>query len=100
MQYVTKEQFDEFYNTFKNRNVIEVNELVQVMEKQFGYKADLIQPTPTLEQKGKITDAIFSNQEILQQLRQSKMDRDDGIPIYSNDIADFTKLVDEIADER
>ena len=100
MEYVTKEQFDNFYNTFKNRAEIEVNELYQVMEKQFGYGSNKLPRPLSPTQKDEITRVIFSNEDVLDQLKKSKLDRDKGIIPYSNDVNDFAKLVNELNDER
>jgi len=54
----------------------------------------------TEKQKRKITKAIFSNEEILEQLRDSKNNRDNSFSYYSGDEIEFDKLVDEINNDR
>lgn len=53
-----------------------------------------------LKQKKKITRAIFSNDDILEQLRDARKNRDDDFSYYSGDELEFNKLVDDINNER
>lgn len=47
-------------------------------------------------QKKRMTKAIFSNEDILEQLRDAKKNRDRDFSYYSGDEDDFDQLVDEV----
>lgn len=47
-------------------------------------------------QKKRMTKEIFSNEDILEQLRDAKKNRDSNFSYYSGDEVEFDKLVDEI----
>ncbi|MEQ6376349.1 hypothetical protein RZN22_08115 [Bacillaceae bacterium S4-13-58] len=48
------------------------------------------------EQKKRMTKVIFSNDDILEQLRDARKNRDSDFSYYSGDEMEFDKLVDEI----
>ncbi|MFE7060806.1 hypothetical protein ACFVAD_01475 [Sutcliffiella sp. NPDC057660] len=52
------------------------------------------------KQKKKMTKAIFSNDDILEQLRDARKNRDSDFSYYSGDEKEFDKLVDEINSDR
>ncbi|MBW8352148.1 hypothetical protein K0H71_22370 [Bacillus sp. IITD106] len=52
------------------------------------------------EQKKRLTKVIFSNDDILEQLRDARKNRDSDFSYYSGDEAEFDKLVDELNSER
>jgi hypothetical protein len=43
----------------------------------------------------KLTEIIFQNEEILRQLQQAKLNRDEDFSSYSGDEQEFAKLVDQ-----
>ncbi|WP_077358715.1 hypothetical protein [Virgibacillus halodenitrificans] len=47
-----------------------------------------------------ITKEIFTNMEILEQLKDAKRHRDKNFSYYSGDEAEFNKLVDEMNSDR
>ena len=51
-------------------------------------------------QKKKMTKAIFSNDDILEQLRDARKNSDRDFSYYSGDEKEFDKLVDEINSDR
>jgi len=51
-------------------------------------------------QKKQMTKAIFSNDEILEQLKDAKINRDRDFSYYSGDEVEFDKLVDEMNRDR
>ncbi|MDE5413985.1 hypothetical protein [Alkalihalobacterium chitinilyticum] len=48
------------------------------------------------EQKKRMTKSIFSNEEVLAQLRDARKNRDSDFSYYSGDEKEFDKLVDEV----
>lgn len=52
------------------------------------------------KQKKNMTKAIFSNEDILEQLRNARKNRDSDFSYYSGDEMEFDKLVDEINSDR
>jgi hypothetical protein len=80
MQFVTNEQFNKFYDQLdklKSKNMIDIQEIFSVMEEQLGYPVS--GPDLTYNQKKKMTDAIFSNEHILIQLRESALESDEDL---------------------
>lgn len=51
-------------------------------------------------QKKKMTEAIFSNDDILEQLKDAKKNRKSDFLYYSGDEKEFEKLVDELNNGR
>ncbi|MBM4761388.1 hypothetical protein [Bacillus sp. B15-48] len=56
--------------------------------------------TMSEKQKKRMTKAIFSNDDILEQLRDARKNRDSDFSNYSGDEIEFDKLVDEINSDR
>ncbi|MGM8365291.1 hypothetical protein ACLIBG_07380 [Virgibacillus sp. W0181] len=52
------------------------------------------------KQKKRMTKAIFTNEAILEQLRDASENRDSDFSYYSGDELEFNKLVDEINSDR
>lgn len=48
------------------------------------------------EQKRQVTNTIFSNEDILEQLRDARKNRNSDVSYYSGDEIEFSKLVDEM----
>ncbi len=63
MQYVTKKQIDQFYYKFKDKDVVDLNEMLTVFEEVFKYPA----PVNIFieEKKKKITRSLFMNPEVI-----------------------------------
>jgi TRAP-type uncharacterized transport system substrate-binding protein len=51
-------------------------------------------------QKRQLTKAIFSNEDVLEQLKDARRNRDSEFLYYSGDEEEFDKLVDEVNDGR
>ncbi|MBU9721644.1 MULTISPECIES: hypothetical protein [Bacillaceae] len=60
------------------------------IKKGFEYKS------LTDKQKKRMTEAIFSNEEVIDQLREARKNRDKEFSYYSGDETEFNKLVDEV----
>ncbi|MDC3418652.1 hypothetical protein [Aquibacillus salsiterrae] len=54
----------------------------------------------TEKQKKNMTKAIFSNEDVLEQLRDARKNRDTDFSYYSGDEMEFDKLVDEVNSDR
>lgn len=74
MEYITRKQFDQM---FHDQNEIKAEDLVYVLEEKLGYTVSLEKkPQLTGEQRQRITDYIFSNEDILEQLQKSSNNQD------------------------
>jgi hypothetical protein len=97
---LTKEQFEQ---SFKDKPYVELEDLVHLIEENFGYNVMLKRKDSsnlTDEQKKQMTSAIFNNEEILYQLRQAKKDREAGISTYSDSDEEFAQILSEIDNDR
>ncbi|MDG5789630.1 hypothetical protein QA612_19415 [Evansella sp. AB-P1] len=54
----------------------------------------------TDKQKKRMTKAIFTNEEVVDQLREARKNRDKEFSYYSGDETEFTKLVDEVNNDK
>ncbi len=82
MQYVTNEQFNKFYDQLdklKSKSMIDVREIFSVMEEQLGYAVGFPAEDLIDKKKREMTDKIFSNKQILQQLRESALENDEDL---------------------
>lgn len=86
-------QVDETTYTFKTENkTFELSLSESEPENNFS--------TLSEEQRKNMTKAIFSNKDILEQLRDARRNRDIDFSYYSGDEKEFDKLVDEINSDR
>lgn len=93
MEFITREKFE---SKVKNKSVIELSELIQVIEEQFGYDVYLSKKRKDETLTKRVTEAIMSNEDVLNQLKKAKADREAGISTYSDDEKEFSRLVDEV----
>ncbi len=93
MDYITKETLDKY---IKGKSVIEINVFAEIFEKEFGivipFKEAIDYAKLTDKQKRKMTEAIFTNEDILDQLRDAS--------IHSNYIEDDQEALDIINEAR
>lgn len=98
---ISKEQLDQ---SFKNKSYVELKDLVQLIEENFGFNVTLQrkdgQPTFTDEQKKRMTSVIFKDGAVLSQLKQAQKDRKDGISTYSDSEEEFAELLNEVGNEK
>lgn len=80
----------------KNKSVIELNELKQVIEEQFDYHVSLSKKRKDESLTKRVIEVIMSDEDVLDQLRKAKADREEGISTYSDDEEEFARLVDEV----
>lgn len=77
LDYITKETLDKYV---KGKTVIELQVFAEMFEKEFGicipYKESLDYNKLNDGQKRKMTKAIFSNKEILDQLHEASVHQD------------------------
>jgi hypothetical protein len=95
MQYITRERFDKIV---RGKDKIDLEELVMVIENEFGYSVKLEEKNPncfTEEQKRRMTDLIFSNEYVQKQLRESSKESDDD---YIDDEETFMRIIKDAAD--
>lgn len=93
MDFITKEQFDK---SLGNKSRIELDDLIYVIEEQFGYKV-FISKKYTEEQKKRMTKAIFTNEDVLRQLDESELEPE------GNDIGSYeayTRFMKEVRNEQ
>lgn len=97
---ISKEQLEQ---SFKNKPYVELKDLVQLIEENFGFHVSLQrkdeQPMLTNEQKQRMTSIIFKDKDVLSQLQQAQKDRKDGISTYSNSEEEFAQLLKEAQNE-
>ncbi|WP_066309749.1 hypothetical protein [Bacillus sp. FJAT-29814] len=94
MQYITRERFEKIV---KGKDKIDLEELVMVIENEFGYSVKLEEKNGgdfSEIQKRKMTDLIFSNEGVLKQLSESSKESDDD---YIDDEEEFMRLIKEAA---
>lgn len=94
---ITKKQLEQ---SFKDKNVVELKDLVQLIEDNFGFQVTLQRkdnrPTFTEEQKQRMTSTIFKDDGVLSQLANTRSDLENGISTYSDSEEEFSKMVDEV----
>lgn len=93
MNFITKEQLN---NNLGNKSKIELVDLIQVIEEQFGYRVSISRKF-TEEQKKKMTKAIFSNEDVLRQLDESELEPE-GNDIES--FEDYSRFMKEVGNEQ
>ncbi|WP_340393780.1 hypothetical protein [Paenibacillus sp. FSL E2-0190] len=98
---ISKEQLEQ---SFKNKPYVELKDLVQLIEENFGFNVSLQrkdeQLTLTDEQKKRMTSVIFKDEGVLYQLQQAQKDRKEGISTYSDSEEEFAKLLNEVGNEK
>jgi hypothetical protein len=93
VKYITREEFDQM---FQDKNEIEAEDLIYVLEEKLGYAVSLEKkPQLTDEQRKRMTDWIFSNEDILKQLRESAKNQD-----YIEDEEEFARFIEKVRNER
>ncbi|MEX1030816.1 MAG: hypothetical protein WDZ91_12345 [Paenibacillaceae bacterium] len=96
MMSLSKEQLEQ---SFKNKSIVELEDLVHLIEENFGYTVTLNKKENgniSDEQKKLMTSLIFKDEGVLYQLRQAQKDREDGISTYSDCEEEFAKLITEV----
>jgi hypothetical protein len=97
VKYITREQFNQM---FQGKNEIEAEDLVYVLEEKLGYAVSLEKkPRLSDEQRKRMTDWIFSNEDILKQLRESALEPDEDY-IDLKDEETLSKIFKEAENDR
>lgn len=74
MEYISREQFDDIVQDKRN---IRAEDLIYVLEEKMGYTVSLEKKTElTKDQRKRITDFVFSNEDILGQLKKASQSQD------------------------
>jgi hypothetical protein len=92
MDFITRERFEK---VIKNKHIINLDELISVIENEFGYTVNLEEKNKVIfsdQQKRKMTKAIFNNPEVLKQLHESSLESDHE---YIEDEEEFMKIIRE-----
>jgi hypothetical protein len=92
LEYITRERFD---NVVKNKHIINLEELINIIENEFGYSVNLEDKdkgTYNKQQIREMTKAIFNNPKVLKQLHESSLEPDDE---YIEGEEEFIKLIHE-----
>lgn len=96
MEFIKKDVLEKY---IENKSVIEAKDLARFIEKQCDITVTLKSNNNlrlneiSEEKKQKITDEIFSNEEILEQLRRSAQESDEDL-IFSKD--EFMEIIREV----
>lgn len=95
---------DTLEQSFKNKSVVELEDLVHLIEDHFGYRVTLSKKADSIpltdKQKQKLTSIIFKDPDVLYQLEQANLDRQKGISTYSDSEEEFAQLLDEVAHDK
>lgn len=93
MEFVTKEQIDQFYIKFKGKDLVDLNEMLEVFEDIFDHPA----PVKMLseDKKKKMTHSLFTNPVVMNDLREAAEDNE---LIYKEE--DIMRIVHEVRDGR
>ncbi|CAM4356137.1 hypothetical protein L1N85_15060 [Paenibacillus alkaliterrae] len=98
---ISKEQLNQ---SFKDKAYVELEDLVHLIEENFGYSVTLKRkdglPSLKEEQKIRMTSLVFKDEGVLTQLQQAQKDRRDGISTYSESEEEFARLLDEVGNEK
>ncbi|MWC26916.1 hypothetical protein [Paenibacillus sp. MMS18-CY102] len=89
----------ELEQSFRDKSVVELEDLVHLIEDHFGYHVRLTRKEEQVSlpdiQKKKMTAAIFNDPNVIHQLTQAELDRQKGISTYSDDEEEFARLIAE-----
>jgi hypothetical protein len=97
VEYITKHQLD---NSLKHKTFIELEDLVELIEQQFGYQVSLAKKDHnnlTEEQKKKLAKIVFSDEDVLRQLQESESEPENN-DIESHE--DFARFMNEARNAR
>lgn len=79
--------------SFKEKSVV-------LIEDHFGYHDQLTRKDEaeglTTEQKKMLTSVIFNDPDVIKQLSQAELDRQNDISTYSDDEEEFARLLTEV----
>lgn len=93
MQFVTKKQIDQFYYKFKDKDIVDLDEMLTVFEEVFEYHAPVSMLSE--EKKKKITKSLFMNPEVIKDLRESANDTE-----LIDDEEEIMRIVHEVGNDR
>ena len=92
MDFITRERFEK---VIKNKQIINLDELITVIENEFGYTVNLEEKNKVNlneQQKKKMSKVIFNNPEVLKQLQESSLESDDE---YIGNEDEFMEIIRE-----
>lgn len=96
MDYITKETLNKYV---KDKSVIELKDFAEIFVKEFGIVIPLAEKVDlnnlTDEQKRKMTKAIFTNEDVLDQLYNAAIH-----PEYIYDDEEALNIINEVRNER
>lgn len=94
LDYITKETLDKYV---KGKSIIELKDFAELFEKEFGIQIPFREQVDyakfTEDQKQKLTKAIFSNEDVLEQLRKASTERN-----YVEDDEEAFQIIKEARD--
>jgi hypothetical protein len=92
---------DQLEKSFKNKSYVELEDLVQLIEDNFGFSVTLKKKNNLSDDlKKKMTSEIFKDEGVLYQLRQAKKDQEEGMITYSDSQEEFAKLLSEVDNDK
>lgn len=102
MRIYVKKEDGKMYEAFQvNENTFKFQVENKTFELSLTESDEIIDTNSlTANQKKRMTKAIFSNDDIIEQLRDAKKNIDHDYSYYSSNEFDFNKLVDETSNER
>ncbi|WP_449354954.1 hypothetical protein ACUL41_01635 [Virgibacillus natechei] len=94
MEYITLQRLNQI---FKDQDAIGADDLVYLLEEKLDYTVSLERkPSLSKEQKRFATQRIFSEPEVIDQLKYAKENRDPELSAYSGNEEEFSRLVDKM----
>jgi hypothetical protein len=95
MEFITRECFDK---AVKNKDIINLEELVNIIENEFGYSVNIEEKNKemyTKEQRKAMTKAIFNHPAVLKQLSESSFKSDNEYIEDDNEFIEFIREAQE-----
>ncbi|MFD0959954.1 hypothetical protein [Paenibacillus chungangensis] len=93
MQFVTQEQIDQFYIKFEGKDIVELNEMLEVFREVFDHPAPVKMMSE--DKKRRMTHSLFTNPLVMNDLREAA---EDNKLIYNEE--DIMRIVHEVQDGR
>jgi hypothetical protein len=89
VHFLTKETLDKYVG---DKSIIELDDILNIIVHEFGISMPL-ESKPTDKQRKKMTKAISENEEIIEQIRSARANRDETFSSYSGDEDEFNIYV-------
>lgn len=92
MQFVTKEQIDQFYIKFKDKDIVDLNDMLTAFQEVFDYPLSVRMLSE--DKKKQITKSIFMNPGVIKDLKEAANDTE-----LIDDEEMFMRVVHEVRND-